>query len=338
MDKEFHPRLTGHGLGKQSLAGTGRAHQQSALGQSCADGRVLLGVVEEVDDLLQGLLGLVLTGHVLEGDAGLLFHIHLGVGLAHVADAADAAAVFGHDPHHQHDQPHGQQHRQNVHHQDVAQDAPGALDGAGILHVVLIQQGKQPGVRQVGGVQGDGILLALGIGPGLLVLVGRLLGIGIAVHVGGIAARGRIDVVLHLFNLFTGTGPAGRINQNSLDRVRTVPKGVDSGVSDAVDGLAPRFVVLLVSVFGWACNFFLHAGAQAVVVLFLCATFDQLAKGRSCHARDFVYRYGSRSTADKWCSPGCFGLQVIVAVVAVREDEIGAVIVKSFSDGRFSPS
>ena len=105
-------------------------------------------------------------------------------------------------------------------------------------------------------------------------------------------------------------------------------------MSDAVDGLAPRFVVLLVSVFGWACNFFLHAGAQAVVVLFLCATFDQLAKGRSCHARDFVYRYGSRSTADKWFSPGCFGLQVIVAVVAVHEDEIGAVIVKSFADGR----
>ena len=95
--------LAGHGLGQQSLAGTGRAHQQSALGQSCADGRVLLGVVEEVDDLLQRLLGLVLTGHVLEGDAGGLFHIHLGVGFAHAADAADAA-VFGHDPHHQHEQ------------------------------------------------------------------------------------------------------------------------------------------------------------------------------------------------------------------------------------------
>ena len=51
---------------------------------------------------------------------------------------------------------------------------------------MLIQQGKQPGVRQVGGVQGDGVLLALGIGPGLLILVGRLLGIGIAVYRGGI--------------------------------------------------------------------------------------------------------------------------------------------------------
>ena len=34
--------------------------------------------------------------------------------------------------------------------------------------------------------RGDGVLLALGIGPGLLVLVGRLLGIGIAIHRGGI--------------------------------------------------------------------------------------------------------------------------------------------------------
>ena len=49
---------------------------------------IFLGIVEEVDDLGQGLLGLILTGHVPEGDAGGLFHIHLGVGLAHAADAA----------------------------------------------------------------------------------------------------------------------------------------------------------------------------------------------------------------------------------------------------------
>ena len=50
--------------------------------------------MKKVDDLHQRLLGLVLTGNILEGDAGLLFHIDLSIGLAHAADAANAAAVF----------------------------------------------------------------------------------------------------------------------------------------------------------------------------------------------------------------------------------------------------
>ena len=69
--------------------------------------------MEEVDDLRQGFLGLVLSSHVGKGNAGLLFHIDLGVGLAHAADAAHTAhALFGHDPHdqgeHQHDGGEGQ--------------------------------------------------------------------------------------------------------------------------------------------------------------------------------------------------------------------------------------
>ena len=47
-------------------------------------------IVKKINDLLQGLLGFILTGHILEGDAGLLFHVDLGVGLAHAADAAHA--------------------------------------------------------------------------------------------------------------------------------------------------------------------------------------------------------------------------------------------------------
>ena len=94
MEKNGTLASPGHGLGQQGLAGAGGAHQQRALGQLRADGGVLAGVVEEVDDLLQDLLGLVLTGHVRKGDAGGLLHVHLGVGFANAADAADAAAAF----------------------------------------------------------------------------------------------------------------------------------------------------------------------------------------------------------------------------------------------------
>ena len=50
--EEGHVGFARHGLGKQGLAGTGRAYQQRALGQLRADGGVLLGIVEEIDDFL----------------------------------------------------------------------------------------------------------------------------------------------------------------------------------------------------------------------------------------------------------------------------------------------
>ena len=50
--EEGHVGFARHSLGKQGLAGTGRAYQQRALGQLCADGGVLLGIVEEIDDFL----------------------------------------------------------------------------------------------------------------------------------------------------------------------------------------------------------------------------------------------------------------------------------------------
>ena len=99
--------------------------------------------MEEVDDLLQGLLGLVLAGHILEGDAGGLFHIHLGVGLAHAADAAHSshAALFRHPAHdqgeHQEDQHKGQhvahQHGQHRVHR-------GLILLVDALHPILVQE------------------------------------------------------------------------------------------------------------------------------------------------------------------------------------------------------
>ena len=249
--EERHVGLAGHGLGQQRFAGAGGAYQQRALGELGADGGVFAGVVEEVDDLLQGLLGLILTGHVLEGDAGLLFHIHLGVGLAHVADAADAPAVFGCDPHHQQEQSDHQHHRQDIHHQDVSQDAPGALDGAGILHIVLIQQRQQPGVRQIGGIQGQLGLFALGIGLGLPVLVVRLFGIGISVHRGGVQyAVLQLDlldlVLLHqVHHLAVGDLKAPSAAGGGQDVVEYQRQ--HQGPANQRDDAAQVFVVFLVS-------------------------------------------------------------------------------------------
>ena len=50
--EEGHICLTGHRLGKQGLAGAGRANQQRALGELRADGGVLLGIVEKINDFL----------------------------------------------------------------------------------------------------------------------------------------------------------------------------------------------------------------------------------------------------------------------------------------------
>ena len=62
--EELHPGLPGHSLGQQGLAGARRAHQQHALGDAGPQVQVLLGLLEEADDLRQLLLLLVGAGHV----------------------------------------------------------------------------------------------------------------------------------------------------------------------------------------------------------------------------------------------------------------------------------
>ena len=81
-------RFAGNGFRQQGLAGARRADQQRALGQLGADGGVLVRVVQEVHDLGEGLLGLILTGDISKGLAGLGLGVNLGVGFAeahHVA-------------------------------------------------------------------------------------------------------------------------------------------------------------------------------------------------------------------------------------------------------------
>ena len=111
-------RFAGHGFGQQGLARSGRAHQQRALGQLCADLRIFARVLQEVHDLLQGLLRFVLPGHIREGNARLLLDVHLGAALAH----AHHAAAAGHPPHDDaQDDPDQDERREGKHHiQDEA--------------------------------------------------------------------------------------------------------------------------------------------------------------------------------------------------------------------------
>ena len=139
--EEGHVGLAGHSLGQQGLAGTGGAHQQGAPGELGADGSVLAGVVEEVDDLHQGLLGLVLAGHVGEGDAGLLLHIDLGIALAHAAQAPEAAALLRHE---------AEEEDKGAHHQHAGQH---------IAHDQLQNEGH---LGRVGGVEFDFVVFLQG--------------------------------------------------------------------------------------------------------------------------------------------------------------------------------
>ena len=70
--EERHARLAGHRLGQERLPRAGRAEQEGALRDAPAEALELLRVAQELDDLLQLLLGLVGSGHVAEGDLDLV--------------------------------------------------------------------------------------------------------------------------------------------------------------------------------------------------------------------------------------------------------------------------
>ena len=88
--KERHPRLSGHGPRQQRLTGSGRAHEQHALGDAPAQAGELLGLTQKIHDLGQFLLGFVHARHVLERDlAGVLRdEPRLGAAKAHGLAAA----------------------------------------------------------------------------------------------------------------------------------------------------------------------------------------------------------------------------------------------------------
>ena len=141
--EERHTGLTGDRAGQQRFAGTRRADKQHALGHLGTDVLVFLGVVQEVYDLLQTLLGLVLTGDIIELDAGLIIdNILLGTGFAAeqhciAAGTAHLRHLFGGPAV---DEPEQQDHRQEGDDkvQQRVPDRRALVDGAK-LHARILQ-------------------------------------------------------------------------------------------------------------------------------------------------------------------------------------------------------
>jgi hypothetical protein len=133
--EEGHARLAGHRAGQQGLAGARGPDQQHALGDLAAQGGELLGGLEEVDDLLQLLLGLLDAGDVVEAHAGAFFGGHLGVGLAEGGHPRGRPAFP--PEHHREDHDHQQEGDEPA---DRA--VAGGLAGAD-LDLVLLEQGQE---------------------------------------------------------------------------------------------------------------------------------------------------------------------------------------------------
>ena len=139
--EERHARFAGDCLGKQGLTGSGRAHEQNALGDTGTQRIELAGILEELDDFLQLLLFLIGTCHIGKGDTiiGILL-LGLELGKRHWV-AAPAGALHEDIPEAAHEQD-GEQQRQHI---DPPRHCLGSIvilldRSIGVLGVVLLYQ------------------------------------------------------------------------------------------------------------------------------------------------------------------------------------------------------
>ncbi len=107
--EEGHAGLAGDRAGHERLAGARRAHQEDAARDARAERVELLGVLEELHDLLELRLGLVDAGHVRERHDGLVAEEHPGPALAEAHGLVVGALGL---PHHEEEEAADQQDRQ----------------------------------------------------------------------------------------------------------------------------------------------------------------------------------------------------------------------------------
>ena len=142
-NKHLHKFRTGYGeegdVGfschrpcKKRLAGSGRAHQQHALGNPGPQRQVLLGVLQELHDLPELLLLLIGAGHVVESDLFVLVRQHPGPGGAEFGHLVRSHATsLG--PNHQEVPHQPQDHRRQQEGQQLQQPV-----GAHRLRVIIV--------------------------------------------------------------------------------------------------------------------------------------------------------------------------------------------------------
>src|SRR5260221_1154019 len=93
--EEWHARLSGNRPRKQRLSRAWRTYQQDALGSRTAQTGVLLGCLEEIDDLDQLVLGFIDAGHIVEGDfCILLLVVATGFTLANAHERAPHSSTL----------------------------------------------------------------------------------------------------------------------------------------------------------------------------------------------------------------------------------------------------
>ena len=146
--EERHVGLAGDRAREQRLAGAGRADQQHAARNASAEPLELAGIAQELDDLLQVLLGLVDAGDVLEGDAAVRLGQKLG---ARLAEAERLAARPLHLP--RQEDPHADQRdeRQPRHQQRHEPRHVVLLRPRGDLHALAVEPLHQARiVRRIG--------------------------------------------------------------------------------------------------------------------------------------------------------------------------------------------
>ena len=163
--EERHVGFAGDGAGQQGLAGSGRTHQQHALGNAPAEFLELLRLAQELDDLLQFFLGFLNAGDVLEGHLLLLRGVQARAALAE-AEGLVAAAL--HLPHHEN--PEAQQQHEGDGVDQDGNPVPAGLflirhvDALGehLVHQRLVGARRDDGVQLFGGV----LVVALQLGAG----------------------------------------------------------------------------------------------------------------------------------------------------------------------------
>src|SRR5437868_2429267 len=153
--EERHSRLAGAGAREKRLTRARRPIEQHALWNPRSEGLELLGILEELLDLVQFFDGLVHSRHVLEADLRRVRRHPLGAALAEAHYLRAAALNLVHQ-----EDPEGEQEHERQQRGEEADPGPVASALRVVLDAVLVERRLDAGHGLVGRVV-DGVLLAV---------------------------------------------------------------------------------------------------------------------------------------------------------------------------------